>query len=132
MKNRYMEMAILVVNKDNEDLGPEGQHQHSPENPWGLHHHSDGTLGGSHLHEPENALGLHMHGTNPLRSGGHLHGVEAAEYDFSSDGAHGHLSDEDVKDKISDKKESTPVNKDIDVNPQQSLLASIVFGDSKE
>ncbi len=130
MSNRYMDMAILVINKDNTDLGPEGQHQHSPENPWGLHHHSDGTLGGAHLHEPENPLGLHMHGINPLRSGGHLHGSEAAEYDFSSDGAHNHFNDEDAKDKLSNKKEVSPISTDVDTRPKEVVLSSIVFPES--
>ena len=127
MSNRYLDMAVLVVNKDNENLGPEGQHQHTVENPWGLHHHKDGTLGGTHLHDPDNPLGLHTHGTSRLRAGGHMHGSEAVRDNFPVDGAHDHFSDKDAKDKVSDKKESIPVNIDLDVNPKQSLLASIVF-----
>ncbi len=127
MRNRYLEMATLVVDKNDDNLGVEGQHQHTVENPWGLHFHADGTLGGSHLHDPCNPLGLHTHGTSRLRAGGHMHGSEAARDNFSVDGAHDHFSDEDAKNKVSDKKESTPVNTDVDVNPKQSLLASIVF-----
>lgn len=127
MSNRYLEMATLVIDKNDSNLGTEGQHAHTVENPWGLHFHADGTLGGSHLHEPGNALGLHTHGTNPLRSGGHLHSSEAARSDFPVDGSHSHFNDEDARDKLSDKNEAVPVNTDVDVNPKQTLLASIVF-----
>ncbi len=107
MKDRYTEYlsrGLNIVDRDNPNLGIEGQHEHTMDNLYGLHFHADGTLGGVHIHNDLNPLGVHSHGKNPLVSGGHYHGAQAAG-NFPSDGSHGHLDDDspELKEKITPK-----------------------------
>jgi len=125
MANRYMEYfseALLPVDKTHDGLGPGGEHAHSVENPWGLHFHADGTLGGAHLHIPDNPMGLHGHGVSPLRGGGHLHGHEAAISHLNPDGSHGHVTDDDTMNKVTDKSTPIPVVTDQDRSPLAKLI----------
>jgi hypothetical protein len=115
MKDRYTEhisQGLNVVEKDNPNLGVEGQHEHTIANPYGLHFHADGTLGGMHIHTDQNPLGVHSHGTNPVLTGGHYHTVQAAG-NLPADGSHGHLDDDspELKEKISPKPSFTEAKK---------------------
>ncbi len=93
---RYLSEGLNVVDKDNPNLGVNGQHEHTMENLYGLHFHANGTLGGVHIHNDLNPLGVHSHGKDPVLSGGHYHGAAAAG-NLPSDGSHGHLDDDSLE-----------------------------------
>lgn len=107
MKDKYTKYieGLNVVEKDDPNLGSEGQHEHTMANPYGLHFHGDGTLGGMHIHTDQNLLGVHTDGINRVvLSGGHYHTVKAAG-NLPADGSHDHLNDDspELLDKISQK-----------------------------
>ena len=56
-----------------------GLHEHTEENPFGLHrHHAGDPLDGAHKHTPENPYGEHIHGEYAgmaMIDGAHTHSV---------------------------------------------------------